>query len=355
MATKSDREHIYVACAPGSNMLEIFREVGEGLLGLAIKFGAKSTLKESYEIQISANPYIKASLENSIPELGEFKDANAAVRTLKALDEILPAARETVVVIDELEELNEGDRNALAFLIKQIGDQEFSTRFLLVGIAENVHELIGAHESVPRYITEVPLKPLIAQDLMDIVQTAATTLGISIDRGILYRIAIIGNGFPYYAHLIGKTLLIEAVVASATTISDDIYREGIRKAISQSLQELKISYEAATQRGDDYFKHMIWALADFDLVDIRIDEWEQRYRNLASKYSWTPTDKSKFANASNNMRKENYGDIIRITPAKYGSSEARYRFRRFTDPLMKGYIRLQAEQEGYPLGQASPL
>jgi Cdc6-like AAA superfamily ATPase len=328
MATASDREHVYVACAPESTMLEIFREVGEGMLSLAIRFGAKKTLKEKFEVQVSLNPYIKASIENEIPELEEFKDVNQAVRILKSLDEILPGSRNTVVVVDELEELNQDDRNALAFLIKQIGDQEFSARFLLVGIAENVHELLGAHESVPRYITEVPLQPLIAQSLIDIVADAARALGVRISKDILYRIAIIGNGFPYYAHLLGKTLLVEAVLDDSDEISNEIYSRGIKQAVSQSLQELKVSYEAAIQRGEDYFKHMIWTLADFDLVDIRVDDWKNHYYELARKFSWGSTEEKKFSNASNNMRGESYGNIIRITPAKYGSAETRYRFRR---------------------------
>ena len=355
IATKSDREHIYVACAPGCSMLEIFRELGEGLLALAIKFNPKNIVLEKFEIQLSANPYIKASFENNIPQLGEFKDANAAVRTLKALDDLLPDARMTVVVIDELEELNEVDRNSLAFLIKQIGDQEFSTRFVLVGIAENVHELIGAHESVPRYITEVPLKPLIAQDLMDIVSRAANALDVTVPKDVLYRIAIIGNGFPYYAHLIGKTLLVEAITHEANEVTLEIYEEGIRQAISQSLQELKVSYEAAVQRGQDYFKHLVWALADFDVVDIRTDEWQERYTELCKKNGWTETDLRKVRNALNNMKGESYGEIIRITPAKYGSAERRYRYRRFRNPLMKGYVRLQAEHEGVQLGGATSL
>lgn len=351
IATKSDREHVYVACAPGSKMLELFREVGEGMLALTIRFGAKTAAKEKFEVQLSLNPYIRASIENEIPELGEFKDANAAIRTLKALDGILPNARQTVVVIDELEELNEEDRNALAFLIKQIGDQEFSTRFMLVGIAENVHELIGTHESVPRYLTEVALKPLISQNLMDIVSEAAKALRIKVPIEFLYRIAIIGNGFPYYAHLIGKTILVEAVVEGSNSVTTDIYRKGIKKAIAQSLQELKVSYEAATQRGEDYFKHMVWALADFDVVDVRTDEWKERYLELCKKFSWSPTTDQKFKNASNNMRTESHGEILRITPAKYGSFETRYRYRRFSNPLMKGYVRLEAENDGVQIGK----
>lgn len=352
IATKSDREHVYVACAPGSGMLQIFREVGEGLLALAIKFGTTKLTKEKIEIQLSLKPHIKKSIEENDPTLSDFKDANEAVRTLKELDEILPDARETVVIIDELEELNQADRDALAFLIKQIGDQEFSTRFMLVGIAENVHELIGTHESVPRYLTEIPLQPLIPQNLMDVVSDAAMALEITVNKSILYRIAIIGNGFPYFAHLIGKALLVEAVLKEADEITEPVYLAGINKAISQSLQELKVSYEAAIQRGDDYFKVMIWALADFDLVDIRLDEWLSKYKELSwSMFKDTPIDDKKFKTASNNMRTEGYGNIIRMTPAKYGSAETRYRFRRFSDPLMKGYIRLQAESEGYQLGK----
>lgn len=352
IATKSDRNHVYVACAPGSKMLQIFREVGEGMLSLAINLGVAKVTKEKLEIQLSLKPHIKKSIEENNPKLEDFKDANEAVRTLKDLDDILPDARETVVVIDELEELEQSDRDALAFLIKQIGDQEFATRFMLVGIAENVHELIGTHESVPRYITEIPLQPLMPQDLMDVVSDAAKALEISISKAILYRIAIIGNGFPYFAHLIGKHLLIEAVLTEADEVTETVYLAGINKAISQALQELKVSYEAAIQRGDDYFKVMIWALADFDLVDIRLDEWLSKYNTLSNTmFKNTPINDKKFKTASNNLRNEGYGNIIRMTPAKYGAAETRYRFRRFSDPLMKGYIRLQAEGEGYQLGK----
>ena len=354
-ATKSDREHIYVACAPKSKMLEIFREVGEQMLSLAIKFRRSRKRVDKVEVEISTNPAIRASIENEKPELEKFRDVNAAVRVLKSLDDILQSARETVVVIDELEELNKEDRNALAFLIKQIGDQEFATRFLLVGIAENVHELIGTHESVPRYLTEIPLDPLIAQDLMDIVSNAADKLNIEVDRDTLCRIAIIGNGFPYYAHLIGKTMLVEAVLNNETEIFAETFKKAIKEAISQSLQELKISYEAAVQRGADHYKHMLWALADFNVVDIRIDDWRERYKRLAEKNRWPTIDDKKFTYASGNLQKESYGNIIRMTPAKYGSTKKRYRHKRFLNPLMKGYIRLQAESEEVQLGQGLPL
>ncbi|WP_373508411.1 ATP-binding protein [Thiocapsa sp.] len=148
IVTPSDREHVYVACAPGARMSQIFREIGEGLLKLIFQREAFPDICKKVEVQISLNPAIRASFEKKAPTLASFSDANAAIRVLKELDELLPDADSTVVVLDELEELDDADRTDLAYLIKQIGDQEFSVKFILVGIAENVHELIGAHQSV---------------------------------------------------------------------------------------------------------------------------------------------------------------------------------------------------------------
>ncbi len=351
MVTPADREHIYVACAPNSRMLRIFKEIGEQLIKLAFSLGQISDIKSKVQVNISINPSIRTSFEEKRPQLEEFEDANAAVRVLKELDDIIPDAKSTVIVIDELEELNKNDRTDLAYLIKQLGDQEFKLKFILVGIAENVHELIGAHESVPRYIKEVSLKPLIAQYLMDVVSYAADSLNVLISKDILFRIAIIGNGFPYFAHLMGKALLTEAVLKEANEITNELYLSGVKRAVKDSIQELKISYEAATQRGDDYYKHMIWALAHSDFIDVRTDEWKEHYAELCRDNGWVRTSDKKFSLAMGNLRKENYGHIITNSPDRYGSSERRNRYKRFASTLERGHVRLQAESEGVFLGK----
>ncbi|MEW7989828.1 MAG: ATP-binding protein [Candidatus Thiodiazotropha sp.] len=351
IVTQSDREHIYVACAPGARMLDFFREIAEELLKLALRLGVSETVSTKTEINISLSPSIKASFEKKTPKIEAFDDANAAIRVLHDLDQLIPNADSTVIVLDELEELNDDDRTDLAYLIKQLGDQEFNLKFILVGIAENVHELIGAHESVPRYIKEMSLKPLDAQHLMDIVSNAASHIGVSIPREILYRIAIIGNGYPHFSHLMGQAILTEAVLSNATDVNGDIYKKGVDRAVIDSFQELRISYEAATQRGEDHYKYLVWALAHSDLVDIRIDEWIKNYYELITKYSFTRAEESKLKSAIGNLKNEPCGKIIRNTPARYGSVEQRYRYKRFSNTLMRGHVRLQAESEGYTLGE----
>ncbi|WP_027853498.1 ATP-binding protein [Marinobacterium litorale] len=355
IVTPSDREYVYVACAPGSRMLDIFREIGEKLIELAIKLGVGYTTDARYSVKISLSPELAASFESKSPKLPRFENSNAAVRVLKSLDEIIPVASKTVIVLDELEELDDGDRTDLAYLIKQIGDQNFNLKFVLVGIAENVHELIGAHESVPRYIKEVYLEPLRPEFLMEIVKNAADMIQVDIHQQILYRIAIIGNGYPHFAHLIGKAILVEAALEGSNIVDDNIYQKGITTAVADSFQELRVSYEAATQRGADHYKYLVWALAHSDVVDVRIDDWIDLYKELAKMYNFHVEDDSKLKTAINNLKNVSCGEIIENTPARYGGVEKRYRYKRFSSTLMRGHVRLQAEKEGYKLGRETGL
>ena len=350
LVTPADREHVYVACAPGSRMLQVFREIGEALLKLIFSSAAAETIRSKVEVEFSLTPAIRASFESKTPTLQAFEDANAAIRVIRELDTLLPDAKSTVVVLDELEELNDDDRTDLAYLIKQLGDQEFQLKFILVGIAQNVHELIGVHQSVPRYLKEVALQPLAPQYLMDIVENAAKAVGIGVGPDVLYRIAIIGNGYPHFAHLMGKALFIEAIVSKEYEITESVYKAGVMRAVGDSLQELRMSYEAATQRGQDYFKHLIWALAHSDIVDVRIDEWIELYKEIATDQGWEQVDQKNLRTAIGNLNKELYGEIIVNTPARYGSAEKRYKHKRFRSTLMRGHVRLQAEHEGVTLG-----
>jgi hypothetical protein len=336
-------------------MLQVFREIGEEILKVLFRTGQSPLILKRIDVSISVSPAIKASFESQRPELEEFRDANAAIRVLRELDDLLPDASSTVVVLDELEELDNKDRSDLAYLIKQIGDQEFKLKFILVGVAENVHELIGAHESVPRYLKEIALKPLIAQDLMDIVTDAARAVEVDVPQDTLYRIAIIGNGFPHFSHLIGKAILVEAVLADKSNVDSGVYKAGITSAVADSYEELRSSYDAATQRGEDYFKHLIWALAHSDVVDIRIGEWLVLHRELADRLLWAVPTSKKLKTAISNFKSENYGCIVTSTPSRYGTFLTRYRYKRFNSSLMRGHVRLQAEKEGVTLGHRTDL
>ncbi|EFL49832.1 hypothetical protein DesfrDRAFT_3468, partial [Solidesulfovibrio fructosivorans JJ]] len=269
--------------------------------------------------------------------------------------EYFKGEKRTVVIIDELEEMQKDDRNFLAHLIKQSCDQEFNTRLMLIGIASSVHELIGTHASVPRYICEISLTPLAAQDLIDIVNEAAKAVSVEVAKDILYRVAIIGNGYPHFAHLIGKSLLHEAVINREKQISDRIYRQAISRAVASSIEELMNTYNTATQRQDDVNRHLVWALADADCVDMRTNDLFEHCRTIGKRMLWTLPDDKTLGIRLQRLGTENHGKIIINTPKRGGTDEIRYRYKRFSNSLMRGHVRLIAENEGVQLGNRTTL
>jgi hypothetical protein len=352
--TSSDYEHVYAACGPDESMLNVLQGIAQDLLKIALAHGNAQDLIKKVEVNISLTPSVKLAIEKRLPDLPEFPNINTAVRIFKEIDGLMPTVKKTVIVIDELEELKDAsDRRALAFLVKQAGDQEFRTRFVLVGIAENVQQLIGAHQSVPRYIKEISLAPLTPQVLIDIVSDAASHVGIVMAESLLTRIAIIGNGYPHFAHLMGKTILTEAIVAASQTVTLDspIYEKGVRRAVRESLEELRMSYEAATQRGESIYKHVLWALANQELVDVLIDDWVRAYEDLAQQNLWPHVEEKRVRNVISRLNQASYGAIVTNTPLRYGSHERRNRYKRFSHTLMRGHVRLQAESEHVQLGQ----
>lgn len=350
LVTSADREHIYIACAPSANMLSIFREIAHALLMLLIKKEGYTEINRKLDSNVSLNPGIRMTVEKKTPSIDEFHDVNEAVRTLHEIDELASENNKTTVVIDELEELDANDRKHLAYLVKQIGDQEFKIKYMLVGIADNVQDLIGAHQSVPRYIEEISLRPLKAQDLIDIVSEAGVALGISISEDDLKRIATIGNGYPHFSHLIGKALFSEAISREKTSITPDIYKEGIQRAVEGSVQELRGIYEQATHREDDIYRYIVWTIADIDVVDMRIDDIIAHMKILSQKFEWELPNDETISKRLQRLSQSDYGAIITNTPIQYGSREKRYRYKRFKNNLMRGHVRLIAESQGVELG-----
>jgi hypothetical protein len=255
-----------------------------------------------------------------------------------------------VVILDELESLQGREHANLAFFSKQVGDQELKVRYIFCGIAENVHQLIGGHQSAPRYIRSVELGPLKPQDLIDIVQQAADKLEVVVPREILIRIAIIGSGYPHFAHLVGLELFTSWLDQTHNEITPDTFRNAITRAVGGSIEELRDSYSTATQRGTDDYKCVVWTMADMDAVDVRLDDLDNHYKNAArtkGRGHWPEADVGTIVGR---LRTAEWGAILTLTPKKYGSDEKRYRFQRFTHSLMRGYVRLRAEEEGTQLG-----
>lgn len=107
-----------------------------------------------------------------------------------------------VLVIDELERLK--NKEGLASLIKSFTH----LRFVLVGIADDFHELVTDHASVDRQLSEgvIRLSPMTNAELREIFTKAQALLGQSLvyEADAIDEIVSMANGFPHFVHFIGR-------------------------------------------------------------------------------------------------------------------------------------------------------
>ena len=62
-----------------------------------------------------------------------------------------------IIIVDEYSEVRDEDAKALtANLIKEFYDFTITTTVILVGVAENISELVNDHASIDRALIQVP-------------------------------------------------------------------------------------------------------------------------------------------------------------------------------------------------------
>jgi len=80
-----------------------------------------------------------------------------------------------IIIIDEYNEIRNRDAKVLtANLIKEFYDFSVATTIILVGVSDNVSDLIGDHASAARAIVEIPLNRMSEAELKEIIQKRAS-------------------------------------------------------------------------------------------------------------------------------------------------------------------------------------
>ena len=143
-------------------------------------------------------------------------------RLAHLLEEIAKKQRKRVlVVVDELDVIE--NTAGLGSFIKTRSSDDI--KFLLVGVADNVSNLIDDHESITRQLKHIKLPKMRKGELVDIVTKAEARIkqagvDIAFDEAAKSRLAQIAAGMPWFVHTIGKSALVRAFSNSNAIVSD---------------------------------------------------------------------------------------------------------------------------------------
>lgn len=275
---------------------------------------------------------------------------------LKSINDVMDAMvfmtngnnEDTIVIVDEFDMLsNADDKKYFADLIKQLSDRSAKIRIIICGIGSSLEELIGVHLSTERYLSAISLKPISHDAMWRIIEAAAEHFKITVDKEFLYRISQISDGFPYYTHLMGEKVFLEVHEDSdqVSQITRDHYRRGIRKSIEESQTSLKSAYEKATQKYNvsSEYEEVLWSVADGDPTPrASAAIFEKSYQKIMDmRTNRTALVRDKFNTRLNSLKTAAHGSIVQ------GNRQGWYRFR---ENMVRGYVRMRAEDNGVAIG-----
>jgi hypothetical protein len=116
-----------------------------------------------------------------------------------------------LLVIDELDRVQ--DKDGLASFIK-IGTSA-TLKFMLVGIAQSVSELLHDHQSLERVLAPTHVAPMERPELIAIIDQAMSKLAadgvdMEFDEEATAAVARLSAGFPWFVHVLGQAALVNA-------------------------------------------------------------------------------------------------------------------------------------------------
>ena len=333
----ANRDPALIACGPGSTFSGVMRSVVAALKGR--KAPQSSTVHKAkidvmgVGLEFSRN---NRALNEEAPT--EF-DLATAVEALLTIEH--QTGKDSVVVIDEFDRINsEIERGHFADFIKQVGDQHIPIRFVFCGVAKSMQMLLGAHESCFRYLEGVELQRLPWEGRFEIIDTTAKALGVAVETHARFRIAAISDGFPYYVHLICEKLFWQMFndKTACTDSNLDHYREAVAESVMGIEQHLKVTYEKAAVKETADYEQLLWAVADHADLFRSTESIYDSYLRLSSDPD--RLDRSTVVSRLNSLKGASCGRIL--VNAKRG-------WYQFTESVMRGYVRLRAEEKGLEL------
>ncbi len=270
----------------------------------------------------------------------------------RVLQPLVAPPGNAVVIFDEFDRLRDRLQQGLfADTIKDLSDNSVRVTLVLVGVADDVDQLIAEHASIDRALLQIPMPRMSQEELQEIIHRAMTTLEMTIDADGLELIVLLSQGLPHYTHLIGKQSTLAAIDGDRGHITAEDVQAGIRRAVEDSQQSIQSAYKNATSspRKDTLFSQVLLACAlakgdengYFASADVRaplnaITDKDYDIPNFSPHLD-------KFCN-----------EEVRGQPLEKAGTARRFRFR-FRNPLLQPYVIMKGLASGTMTGRLLEL
>lgn len=247
-----------------------------------------------------------------------------------------------IVIIDEFNEIVDPEtRTLIANTIKMLSDRATNVTLVLVGVADDVTQLISNYKSVERAIAQVALPRMKIAELEEIITSRVSVLGMEISADALWKVVNLSRGLPAYVHNLGQSSAKNAILKRRLRIDESDVDLAIDKVLQLIGQSALTKYLAATQSSHarNLYRQILVACALAITDDVGYFQ-PQKVCAPLSKMLNKEMKISAFQRHLPEFASPERGNILTKSEGK----RARY---RFTDAIMQPYCILKGIEQGF--------
>lgn len=247
--------------------------------------------------------------------------------------QILGSSLTTVIFIDEFDRLEEErNRSLFADTIKTLSDQLVPATLVLVGVADDVSDLISQHKSVERALVQIRMPRMSRAESAEIVTRGLSQLNMTATAEAVTRISGLSQGLPHYTHLLGLWAARSAIPNGKSEVDLDDVDFALNTAIDKAQQSILDTYHKATfATRENIYPQVLLAAAlakPDDLGFFAASDVRAPLSQIMGRRYDIPT----FARHLNALSESERGPVLQ----KKGS-ERKFRYR-FINPLLQPYV-----------------
>lgn len=239
-----------------------------------------------------------------------------------------------VIVLDEFDTISDpATRQSLADMIKFLSDRNVAATIVLIGIADDVENLIENHRSIERCLSQIQIPRMTRDDIELVVTKGLKQYKMRIENEPLHEVSRIARGLPHYAHLLGLHSGRNAVSRKSMVVQPVDMKSAMATAIEDVLASTKSDYIKATTsaREDALYKEVLLATSMLEPDELGYF-YPKDVRPCLSRIRKKDCKIDTFNRHLNAFCTGKRGEVLQKDD-KTGAS----RFR-FTNPLLQPYV-----------------
>lgn len=279
-------------------------------------------------------------------------DIEATMSELSAKEDLLPndvrrglndlaAAKECVVFIDEFDTVRDPDVSRLfADTIKMLSDQLVPATIVIIGVADDLDDLIQEHGSVRRALVQIHMPRMSEAELKEVVDQGLELLNMKGTTDALDRITHLSQGFPHYTHLLAQAATRAAIDAHRETVELEDVTQAVSRVLDRVHQSIREGFESAVSSSQDSIYEEVLTGAALAPRDERGYFAAASVKRPLSKLMGKTYETAKFLRHLNAMTDEQRGAALQRK-----GTDHHVKFR-FTDPLLQPYVVMRGIQSG---------